>query len=106
LSGNIVQQVPGSGGGFVVNLSDPTQQMLSSITVIESQYVTGTNWYLIPKPGTVRRPVLALGRLRGNETPELRVNNLTGNYVGGASVPPFEGSFDNDTIDMRLRYPI
>jgi hypothetical protein len=68
--------------------------------------VTGTNWYLVPKPGTVRRPVLELGRLRGNATPELRVDNLTGNYVGGASVAPFEGSFNNDTIDMRLRYPI
>lgn len=106
LSGQLVQQLPGSSGGFVVNVADPTQNVLNSITVIESQYVTGTNWYLIPKPGTVRRPVLELGRLRGESAPELRVNDLTGNYAGGAKVAPFEGSFDNDTIDMRLRYPI
>lgn len=106
LSGELIQQVPGSGGGFIVNVSDPTQGILGAITVIESPFVAGTNWYLIPKPGTVRRPVLELGRLRGNASPELRVNNLTGNYIGGASVPPFEGSFDNDTIDVRLRYPI
>lgn len=106
MSGEIVQQLPGSSGGFVVNLADPSQAILNSITVVESAYVTGTNWYLLPQPGTVRRPVLELGRLRGNASPELRVNNLTGSYVGGASVPPFEGSFDNDTIDVRLRYPL
>jgi hypothetical protein len=102
----IIQKLPGSSGGYVVDISDPGTQIINSIEIVESPYVTGTNWYLVPKPGTVRRPVLELGRLRGNATPELRVNNLTGNYVGGASVPPFEGSFDNDAIDMRLRYPV
>lgn len=79
---------------------------VASTTVIESQYVTGTNWYLLPKPGAVRRPTLELGRLQGYTTPELRVNNVTGNYAGGGAVSPFEGSFDNDTIDFRLRYPV
>lgn len=106
LSGELVQQLPGSSGGFVVSVSDPTQNILNSITIVESQFITGTKWYLVPKPGTVRRPVLELGRLRGESAPELRVNNLTGNYIGGGAVSPFEGSFDNDTIDMRLRYPI
>lgn len=79
---------------------------LNGVTVIESDRFTGTQWAILPKPGSVRRPVLELLRLRGNETPELRVNNITGNYLGGASVPPFEGSFDNDTIDFRFRYPV
>lgn len=79
---------------------------LASTTVVESIWVTGTNWYLVPKPGTTRRPVLELGRLRGNTAPELRIDNVTGNYNGGASVSPFEGSFTNDTIDMRLRYAL
>ena len=74
--------------------------------MIESAYVTVTNWYLVPKPVKVRRPILELGRLRGVAAPELRVNNLTGNYAGGGALSPIEGSFDNDTIDMRLRYPI
>ncbi len=107
LQQNLVASAPASSArGFVRDVNDPGQNIINSITIVESAYVTGTNWYLVPKPGTVRRPVLELGRLRGNETPELRVNNLTGNYAGGASVPPFEGSFDNDTIDMRLRYPL
>ena len=78
---------------------------LSGITVIESEYVSGTAWYLVPKPGQ-RRPVLELGTLVGNETPELRIQNATGNYVGGSSVSPFEGSFDNDSIDFRVRQAI
>jgi hypothetical protein len=102
----LIQKLPGSTGGFVANVSDPGTAILNAITIVESPYVTGTNWYLLPKPGAVRRPVLELGRLRGNAAPELRVNNLTGNYSGGGAVPPFEGSFDNDSIDMRLRYPI
>lgn len=106
LSGELVQQLPGSSGGYVVNVTDPTQGVLNSITVIESQFVTAPNWYLVPKPGTVRRPVLELGRLRGEAAPELRINNLTGDYASGGAVAPFQGSFDNDTIDMRLRYPI
>lgn len=77
---------------------------LNNIEIIESEWVTGTEWYVIPKPGSIRRPILELGRLRGYETPELRVHNATGNYLGGSSVSPFEGSFDNDTIDYRIRY--
>jgi len=77
---------------------------LADITVIESVYVTSdTAWYLVPKPGTSSRPVIDRLRLIGHEEAELRVNNLTGNYVGGSSVPPFEGSFDADTADWRVR---
>ena len=75
---------------------------LSGITVIESEYVTGAAWYLLPKPGQ-RRPVLELGRLIGQEAPELRVANFTGTALTGNSVGPFSGSFDNDSIDFRVR---
>ena len=78
---------------------------LSAITVIESEYVAGAAWYLVPKPGQ-RRPILELGSLIGNESPELRVNNATGSYVGGSNVGPFEGSFANDTVDFRVRQVI
>lgn len=76
---------------------------LAGITVVESEYVTGTNWYLIPKKGTTRRPVLELGKLTGHEAPELRISNVTGTYVGGGTVSPYEGSFDTDQIDFRVR---
>lgn len=77
---------------------------LASIDVIESEWVTGTAWYLMPKPGTTRRPVLEKLQLRGYETPQLFVENLAGNYVGGGQASPFEGNFDADVITLKLRY--
>jgi hypothetical protein len=77
---------------------------LQGITVIESEYVTGTAWYLVPKQGTTGgRPVLELLRLAGHELPEIRVHNDTGVLVGGGAISPFEGSFNNDTADFRIR---
>lgn len=77
---------------------------LNGVTIVESTWVTGTDWYVLPKPGAIRRPVLELLRLRGYESPELRIHGDTGSYVGGSAVSPFEGNFDNDTIDYRIRY--
>jgi len=88
-------------GSLTINVSGGND--LADITVIESVYVAGADWYLVPKPGTTRRPVLDRLRLIGYEEAELRVNNLTGNYLGGSTVPPFEGSFDADTADWRVR---
>lgn len=85
------------------------RSVFGGITIVESDQIGLTNpneWYVLPKPGAYRRPVLELLRLRGYETPELRVNNATGTYLGGGAVAPFEGSFDNDTLDMRLRYVV
>lgn len=102
-----IASVPASSArGFVRDVNDPGTNIIGSIDIIESPYVTGTNWYLLPKPGAVRRPVLELGRLRGQAQPELRIDNAVGNYNGGATVSPFEGSFYNDSIDMRIRYPL
>lgn len=103
LDQQIVQRNDGASDSFVFTVQD--QLATGSVTIVESQYVTGTNWYLLPKPGAVRRPVLELGRLRGNESPELRVNNPQGSFIGGGAISPFEGSFDNDSIDLRIRYP-
>lgn len=76
---------------------------LGSVTVIESEYLTGTEWFLLPKKGATRRPVLDKLELRGYRTPQLFVDNRVGTYLGSASVSPFEGSFDNDTITLKLR---
>ena len=73
--------------------------------IIESPFVEGNAWYLVPAPGTVGagRETLQLLKLIGHEAPELRVEDLTGNYVGGGKVAPFEGSFQNDTSKFRMR---
>ena len=77
---------------------------LANVTVVETSFLTGNDWIVLPKPGAIRRPVLELGRLRGHESPELRVHGDTGTYIGGSAVSPFEGNFDADTIDYRIRY--
>jgi hypothetical protein len=87
------------GFEFTINGYNP----LAGIEIIESEFITGTNWFLIPKANQARRPVLELLRLVGHEVPELRVQGNTGSYVGGGDVSPFEGNFDNDTADFRLR---
>lgn len=88
-------------GNLVLNVS--ASNPLAGIEVVESIYVSGTSWYLVAKPGTTQRPVLDRLVLIGHEEAELRVHNLTGNYLGGSNVPPFEGSFDADTADWRVR---
>lgn len=77
---------------------------LSNISIVETSYLTGTDWIVLPKPGAIRRPVLELLRLRGHESPELRVQANAGNYVGGGVVNPFEGDFEADEIAMRVRF--
>lgn len=84
---------------FTINGYNP----LSDITVIESEFIPADAWYLLPNQNAARRPILELLTLVGHELPELRVQGNTGSYVGGGAVSPFEGSFDNDSADFRLR---
>jgi len=88
-------------GSFALNISG--YNPLANVRTIESEYVTGNNWYLVPQPGATRRRILDLGLLIGHETPEIRVENATGTFLGGAAVSPFEGSFDTDSATFRLR---
>jgi len=96
-----------------------------SQTVISNNYVSGrvqlvvdpwldvldkganaaTTWYLVPDPGAARK-ALFLGKLRGHETPDLRVKADTGSRVGGGSIDPTDGSFDIDDIQYRVRHVI
>lgn len=73
--------------------------------VVESRYFSGTQWALLPAPGAIRGSdrFYNLGRLRGHEGPEVRLNNATGIYLGGGAVPPFEGSFETDSAAFRGR---
>lgn len=63
-----------------------------------------TAWYVVPFAGQGQRTSLALGFLQGHEQPELRVHNDSGIYLGGGQVPAREGSFLNDTWQLRIRH--
>lgn len=87
----------------VYDLSVDGWNPVADIDVHEVEYVSGDAWYLVPKPGTMRRPVISDIKLIGHEAPEVRVQNLTGNYLGGGAVSPFEGDFDTDSAEYRIR---
>lgn len=92
--------------GSVAQQYTSTYNPLSSIVgVTETDYLTGPRWALIPNKGAVKgsKKFYNLGRLRGHEGPELRVENATGLYLGGGSVPPFEGSYKTDSASFRGR---
>lgn len=76
---------------------------LANVEVVESEYVTGTEWFVLPKPGGLRRPVLERLELRGYRTPQLMVDNHVGQYIGGGSTNVWEGNFDADVITLKLR---
>ena len=63
-----------------------------------------TAWYVVPFAGEGIRTALGLGFLEQHEAPELRVHNETGLYLGGGQVPVREGSFLNDTWELRIRH--
>jgi hypothetical protein len=86
-------------GTYDVSRPNPLQ----GISVIESEWVTGTQWYLVPKKGSTVRPILERLELRGFQTPQLFVDNHVGTAVGGGAISPFEGSFDADVITLKLR---
>jgi hypothetical protein len=73
------------------------------IPIIDTSGTVATTWYLLPAPNTAR-PAVQVGFLRGHEVPELRVSSNTGNSLGGGSLSPEDGSFENDTIAWRLRH--
>lgn len=74
-------------------------------SVVETDYLTGSQWALVPAKGAIRgnKKFYALGQLAGHIGPELRLQNVTGQYLGGGSVPPFEGSFETDSAAFRGR---
>lgn len=88
---NIVTVLPGTAGGAVYG--PPDNSGLMTVDVIEHDSVLGNKWYLYPKPGAYSRPVIDVLRLRGYETPQLRVKTEGGDGF----------SFDTDSASMRLR---
>jgi hypothetical protein len=98
----------GTGSGSTVTIS--SNPIGSRVTIVVNDWLTKINsgsanyWFLIPVPGQSLNPALALGFLRGYETPELRIKSNGGIYLGGGEVPAREGSFDNDDWEMRIRH--
>ncbi|MDF2506239.1 MAG: hypothetical protein K0Q52_98 [Microbacterium sp.] len=90
-------------GNLTLAPDSAIQALFPSIEIIESDRVTGSEWYFYPKPGSTSRPVLERLGLRGYETPEIRVRNDQGFYPGGGQVGMWQGGFVADTASYRYR---
>lgn len=97
---------PTSGVEYSLSNPEPWNPLSSFSEIIETEYFTGDEWAIIVAPGTDRRPGLQLLKLRGHETPDIRIKGDQGFRPGGGSVGVFEGSFDTDDIEIRGRLPI
>lgn len=86
-----------------------TNSIGANVEVVESQWISGvtgneTGWYLLPAGGrTTARETVCLTKVSGFEQPELRFKDAGGNYLGGGPVPFTDGSFDLDSVELRLR---
>jgi hypothetical protein len=77
------------------------------LTNIDTSATAATTWYLVPDGGKdTTRESIALGFLKGHTNPDVRVSANTGQYIDGSDVPGLEGSFADDTIDMRVRHTV
>lgn len=81
---------------------------LKDLEVVTSDLISvvggETAWVLLPKGGRANgKTVLAKTGMLGREAPELRIHNKTGQMIGGGDVDPYEGSFDNDDVEVRIR---
>ena len=107
LNASEIRRQSGTGDGSTVTVEP--NYMKGAVDLVVNPwfaYVAPTltsTWFVLPAPNT-GRPALATGFLRGHESPDLRVKADAGNRVGGGSVAPEEGSFDDDTVQYRVRH--
>ena len=64
-----------------------------------------TTWFILPAP-TAPRIAVAVAFLAGREGPDLRVKSDAGQRPGGGLIAPEEGSFNDDTIQYRVRHVV
>lgn len=62
-----------------------------------------TTWFLFAAPGATR-PALQMGFLRGNEQPAVFLKDPSARRVGAGVADPFEGDFDSDAIEYKVRH--
>jgi len=73
------------------------------LDVVDTSGTSKTSWYILPDV-TSPRYAASLGFLAGHEVPDLRVSADGGNRVGGGAIAAEEGSFEDDTIQYRVRH--
>lgn len=73
------------------------------IPVVASSANGDTSWFLFCSP-MVGRPAIEIGFLNGMQEPALFIKEPNARRVGGGAVSPFEGDFDTDAIEYKIRH--
>lgn len=76
------------------------------VRLVINKGLVGNAWFLLPDPRTNQRPAVAVAKLAGYDTPDLRVAANTGQRPGGGSVSPEEGDFEVDGVWYRVRHVV
>jgi len=102
----------GSGGGVPMPTANVLPQTGLQLRVNEwLPYIDttagDTTWYLMGDPRMSGGSAVEFARLRGNEQPEVVMKSSNKVSVsGGGEVNAMSGSFENDTIEYRVRIAI
>lgn len=88
--------------------SDPVvtepNYLRGKVRLVVNNDLVGNSWFILPDPRRNQRPAVAVAKLTGFETPDLRVASNTGNRVGGGQISPEEGDFEIDGVWYRVRH--
>lgn len=74
------------------------------VRLVVNNMLVGNAWFVLPDPRRNQRPAVAVAKLAGFETPDLRVSANTGSRVGGGAISPTEGDFEIDGVWYRVRH--
>lgn len=99
-------------GGSATNMLISTNWMKSRLQLSINPYIpivasscATEPWFLIASPtNPANRPAFIFAFLRGRRNPQLFVKDPDASLLGGGDSGPLEGSFDNDSIDYKLRH--
>ena len=102
-----VRTVDGSTTTVTTNtLADQVELVVNPwLDLRNSNAKKATTWFILPAP-TAPRVAVAVAFLAGRESPDLRVKSDAGQRPGGGIISPEEGSFNDDTIQYRVRHVV
>lgn len=109
LTGGTLDQFVYTGNWMTGKLTlsvNPYIPYIATSTVIDGTNPDGNYcWFMIADPNmTTGRPAFTFAFLQGRRNPQLFVRDGDARMLGGAGDDPTEGSFDNDTIDYKIRH--
>lgn len=107
LNASEIRRQSGTGSGSTITVEP--NYMRGAVDLVVNPWFTyvaptlDDTWFVLPAPSS-GRPALVTAFLRGNESPDLRVKADAGNRPGGGEVAAQDGSFDDDTVQYRVRH--